>query len=1128
MARGSLAFAVVLLATVGGSMALMPLGAGTADKSSSDSAAGQSLSRVAASAQPTTSEYSVTEILEQFLYGQDMKVPPGQNPKEAVGKIIDDQSDPRFKYSVDSIIATLPDPIESGLSDKLDDEIDAIQRAAESQGYVLDRFKLPWPTPGERAEKGEEAEIDQSEDTGPATGETTERGGKRAQRSEPGVLLFRDGHTRRALVVFLVGETPTSGIHKPALRKALLQACDLHNAFASALPRGDCGKNCPPISIMGPAFSGSQDSFEFALHDWRVEGSAGGGNSSCRDVKIRIISGSATSIDQSRFQDSDNIDFKATVIPDSTTLLELSEWIKARGMGSDTGEGVAILSESNTGYGGGVRAALSRTATLRLHAFAAALSLKFPIHISELQKARERTSENTSTADSLSLALKNPNVPLASAAGRKRRDVIPIYSESEVNSIELVLDQLLESIKQQRVGCVIIAASNVEDTIFLAREVRNSSPNVMVISLNASVLFLHSQVNPEVQGLFVASGYSLFSANQVWTNPFWGGQRRVQFPSDTAEGTYNATVALLGGDNNLLDYGDPFDADARIPPLWVTVIGNGGLWPLGTIPIKDDNHYLYERASWSTSEYNYYAWPGWPAAARLGLLQFAMLLVMLLLSASFAIASWKPGILPASLDQFFAGATIDQRPVERRIYQAAILFLLFVELVVAEHYVSAHRFFGLAKALPDDAAGALLAFRASSLGSRVSPLTPILFALGAGISLCVGALRRTRLRESRQVLTPFLDFEMSSFSGIADLETHVRGALASIAFESPLLWLATLAIVAIYASLYWWSGRWPIDGPAFAGLFFAISLPAYVGIAYAVYKLIAVWLSTRRLLRRLYWHPSRPGYQKFRGEIPAGEDSGVDLLSSAPSLTALEIGLAQVRKILAAGASATDSASDFAARVTAVRNSLTELLDKAERTLASTMTAYGQSRWRDEIQFKRDTETNMSALSKVVARIYEPSWRGETPASQEIAGKDETTSLGYGEIYVASRVVDWLRQVMPQLQDLAFSATVAMLLMLFAISSYPFPMSDRLLWFSWAVLVVTAGAMVWMFVSANRDRVMSLISGLTPGRVDWNASLLAKLVAHAVLPLVVLLGAAFPERMSRFVLWLGGIFGGHS
>ena len=1126
MSRGKFTFAVVLLATVGGSVALTKPAGGEAANPPAAAVAQQPSPPESGTTAPSASGYAATEILKQFLYGQDMKVPTGEASRTALGKIIEDRGDPRYKYSVDSIIATLPDPIETGLSDKLDDEIDALQRAAESQGYVLDRFKLPWPTPAERAAKGGDAEIDQSEDSGPAPDETGHPGAKPVRRSEPGVLLFRDGHSRHLLVVFLVGETPTSGIHKPAFRKALQQVCELRNSFASALPRGDCGDSCAPIRIMGPAFSGSQDSVVFAIHDWRSQGSVGYGQTSCRDVQIRMISGSATSVDQSRFQKSDNIDFRATVIPDSLALLALSQWVQSRGMGTDTGDGVAILSESNTGYGGGVRAALSQTATQRLHAFAAALSLKFPIHISEIQKAREGTAAPAGTADSLALALRKPNLPLATAASRERRDVIPIYSASEVNSIELILDQLLDSIKQQRIGCVIIAASNIDDTIFLAREVRASSPNVMLISLNASVLFLHSEVNPQVLGLFVASAYPLFSANQVWTNPFWGAQLRVQFPSDTAEGAYNATVALLGNDNNLLDYGDPFNAGSRIPPLWVTVVGNGSVWPLAAIPIHDENQYLYTRASWSTSQYPYYSWPGWPAAARLKLLQLAMLLVVLVLGALWAIASVRPNMLPSSLDQFFAGATFDERPLERRIYQGAVLFLLIVELAVVAHYVSSHRFLGLTKASPDDTAAALLAYRASCLGSRVSPVTPMLFALGAALALCVGALRRTRLRESRQVLTPFLDFETTSFSGVADLEARVRLALARIEYRSPVLVSATLAIAAIYAWLYR-SARLPIDGSSFAWLFFAISLLAFLGIAYAVQKLIAIWLSTRGLLRRLYWHPSRRGYEKFRGEIPAGQDSSIDLLSSAPSLTALEIGLAQVRRIIAA-ASATDSASSFAPQVSAARDSLSEWLEKSQQTLSSGMAAYGVSRWRDEIRFKRDTENNMSVLSRVVARIYEPFWSGTTPPSQEFTAKDGERSLDYGEIYVASRVVDWLRQVMPQLRALAFSATAAILLMLFAISSYPFPMSDRLLWFSWAMVIVTAGAVVWMFVSANRDRVMSLIAGTTPGRIDWNASLLVNLVTHALLPLVVLLGAAFPERLSRLVSWFGGIFSGHS
>lgn len=394
--------------------------------------------------------------------------------------------------------------------------------------------------------------------------------------------------------------------------------------------------------------------------------------------------------------------------------------------------------------------------------------------------------------------------------------------------------------------------------------------------------------------------------------------------------------------------------------------------------------------------------------------------------------------------------------------------------------------------------------------------------------LCLGALRRTRLRESRQVGTPFLDFETPSFGGIAESEARVRGALSRIQFNLPVWWLVAVLTLAVYAWLYWQSGRWPMDGPAFASLFFIVSLISYLGIAYAVYKLIAVWLSTRSLLRRLYWHPSRSGYEKFREEISAGHESRMDLFSSAPSLAALEVGLAQVRKMIAVNGATFPSLREFADRINATRDSLCDGLAKTERTLASLMVAYGKFHWRDEIRFKREAEKQMSALSRLVATVYEPFWRGAPP---QFSGADEKRTepspLDYGEVYAASRVVDWLRQVMPHLQTLALSTTLAMIMMLFAIGSYPFPMSDGLLWFSWGVSLVMVGSMVWMFLSTNRDRVMSLISGTTPGHTDWNLSLFVNLATHALLPLLVLLGAAFPERLSRLVSWLGTVFGGH-
>jgi hypothetical protein len=400
MARGNLALRVVLLAVVVGSMAFKTSRAAAA-QSSSGSVERRPQSTPATTAGPSPSGYAATEILKEFLFGQDMQAPSGQDLKQALARMIQDRSDPRFNYDVDSIIAMVPDPIESGLSLKLDDEIDAIQRAAESEGYVLDRYKLPWPTPSERATKGPAAKIDQSEDSEPTSSDAAHSGAEPLAPSEPGVLLFRDESRHRLLVVFIIGETPTSGIHKPALRRALRQACELRSAFASSLPRDECGVNCPPISIMGPAFSGSQDSLLYAIHDWRSLGSVGYGETNCRNAKIRIISGSATSIDQKLFQNSDNIDFAATVIPDGAAVNELSKWIQCHGMGTGNGERVAILSESNTGYGFAVRNALSKTPGDRFGRFKALLSLKFPIHISELQQATQAGAVQSSTSDSL-------------------------------------------------------------------------------------------------------------------------------------------------------------------------------------------------------------------------------------------------------------------------------------------------------------------------------------------------------------------------------------------------------------------------------------------------------------------------------------------------------------------------------------------------------------------------------------------------------------------------------------------------------------------------------------------------------------------------------------------------------
>ena len=57
-------------------------------------------------------------------------------------------------WKVDSLIATVPDPVESGLGSVFDDYVDSIERAVSATGYVLDHFYNPWPSPEQLAKEG--------------------------------------------------------------------------------------------------------------------------------------------------------------------------------------------------------------------------------------------------------------------------------------------------------------------------------------------------------------------------------------------------------------------------------------------------------------------------------------------------------------------------------------------------------------------------------------------------------------------------------------------------------------------------------------------------------------------------------------------------------------------------------------------------------------------------------------------------------------------------------------------------------------------------------------------------------------------------------------------------------------
>src|SRR5260370_18909945 len=156
------------------------------------------------------------------------------------------------------MIALVPDPLDSQVPVAFDQAIDAIEQGfaysnRTRTGYLQDRSWIPWNDP--QAIKEE------------------------SYRTAAGLLLCRrfgrQARVPQLMGVFLVGETPKTGIHKAAFAEALRLIGELS---------GDAIQG--PLRILGPTYSGSAVSLRIALQTWLAEPGA-------KHVQVQIVSGPA-------------------------------------------------------------------------------------------------------------------------------------------------------------------------------------------------------------------------------------------------------------------------------------------------------------------------------------------------------------------------------------------------------------------------------------------------------------------------------------------------------------------------------------------------------------------------------------------------------------------------------------------------------------------------------------------------------------------------------------------------------------------------------------------------------------------------------------------------------------------
>jgi hypothetical protein len=505
------------------------------------------------------------------------------------------------------LLATVPDPLDSRFAKLFDDEVAAIRMALERSGFIDDRFYDPW----RRDAFGED--------------------GKSLRWREPGMLVFRridaaeppkgapeDEPTKdrtELLVLLLVGETPTSGVHRQALRKALDIAAAIQEAPCIPPAMAEAGRLdettgarlplLPKLPILGPAMSGSTESLRMNLTRWfedqrhppqtPLSCSRGPGP----PFNLEIISGSATVDDnqpvlgaklsaqiQKRFPQFSS-SFRATVHPDSAQREFVLDYLVKR---LDICR-VAFLTEASTTYGEQF-ADPANQPDVRCNdgSLPRLVNLPFPLHISKLQNIAPDAA-----------AAKEPSAPgLQRRLGALERDddsptpdSFPTKSRVTQSASEIALREVLDGIATEDVDAIVIVASSTADVLFLVERIRRSFPNVNVVVNDADIVFLHDDV-PFMEGVLAASTYPLSPWTQRLSFPFEGDSNRLLFSSNAAEGTYNAALLLIDDltDINVLDYSRPFAIPSSNfwPPQWMTVISHGTFWPLAVHAAADGTY----------------------------------------------------------------------------------------------------------------------------------------------------------------------------------------------------------------------------------------------------------------------------------------------------------------------------------------------------------------------------------------------------------------------------------------------------------------------------------------------------------------------------------------------------------
>jgi hypothetical protein len=1062
-------------------------------------------------------------------------------------------------WHVTTLIATVPNPELTHLSLAFDRYVESITWALsdgnlDQESYTFDSYWFPW-----RPDQKEEAE--------PEKRKASEK--DREKRSDtPGILVFRRNLPRldpakhpqpekELLLVFLVGETPTSGINRVAFDRAWTYATELADRTLPICGTRNSPKQC--VGIVGPSFTGSLPSLRLLL-DRKHAGSD--------PHRTIVISGAVTGEESNTRQLRDGAPFCTTVETDQNSWEVFRQFLNHQSMiDGEILRHFALLGEDETEYGNGKR----------LPEGERVLTLRFPRGIARIRNSTEELPGVVNPSQAY------PALPLV--LRDTGQDSIPSFSQQQSPvSQEAVLMELASTLRRERIRYVGVVATDSLDALFVTRAIHALAPNIRIVLFNADLLFARASQNWGLSGVLAVTSYPLISRNQ-----YYGGAvrpRRAQFSSDASEGEYNACRRMLlnapdskpdtkdelscsaasqtPGRDYLLDYAAPFAEQGHTdhkPSVWLTMLGRSEWWPVAAsaagrnsplLPGPAPGSHATEQFSVENSPQPWFLffWVTWIACTlhvaivycmnsgypRLMFLWHASVLRRLAWGyrrdltdarrVTLAGASLTVAFVCCALAVVISGSGLKGWGYQGWGYIQLTLAIVtgaaaMVQAVWAVWRLKDSRriacLFGVAAVALLEIGGACYAafanpvgharefagYRAVHLESGTSPALPIVILLVAIYLFCWARLARLRMSEERQAKPPkdAQDPDDNSPKPFADCAIPDKAVHEVGAGQKAFLGVALVGWCAFFNPF---SALATVEGVFYDLVLFVLATTVVMMFALVLVRFLVTWRVLRKLLQDLERHPLRYAFTRlpktFSWTTVWAGDPRPQLIMPSRALDVLRMmPEAEVQDEVKKIENAFQSLKGPTRRFMRVPKLVANLNDAMNRAFVF-LSKKRQPAWRKGISDSLESQENKDK-------------KEETPAEL----REDRLSIARDE-FLALRFVTFIAYTLRVIRGfLKFLASVFILLVI-ALSAYPFE-GRRYIETAILFLFVVSGASVALvFAQMDRDPLLSRLSETKPNELGVN--FVFRLVSFGALPLLTVLASQVPDIGNFLLSWL--------